>query len=194
MPDAEPRRSYVVRLAHVGDASAIARVHVASWRESYANILPDEILAAHSAATRTQMWERLLSAPSSAVATRAYVAEIAHSIAGFGSCGRQRGADLVARGYDGEISAVYVLRAAQGIGVGSALMRAMAADLTERGLHGVAVWVLRENVQARRFYERLGGAVVSEKEDVREQATLVEVAYGWPNLASLTERSRRPGQ
>jgi hypothetical protein len=37
----------------------------------------------------------------------------------------------------------------------------------------------------RAFYERLGGVVVSEKEDVRPTAPLTEVAYGWRDVAGL---------
>jgi hypothetical protein len=49
----------------------------------------------------------------------------------------------------------------------------------------MSLWVLRENAKARRFYERLGGVVVAEKEERRAGGVLVEVAYGWRGLGPL---------
>jgi hypothetical protein len=58
-----------------------------------------------------------------------------------------------------------------------------------RHLEAATLWVLRENAGARRFYERIGGEVVGEKEDIRDQRIFIEVAYGWRNLAELVERT-----
>jgi hypothetical protein len=51
----------------------------------------------------------------------------------------------------------------------------------------VASWreVLRDNPMARRFYERHSGKVIAEREDVRDGAVLVELAYGWADLKTL---------
>jgi hypothetical protein len=45
--------------------------------------------------------------------------------------------------------------------------------------------VLRGNESARRFYERLGGSVLAEKTDLRPEASLDEVAYGWRDVSLL---------
>ena len=70
--------------------------------------------------------------------------------------------------------------------MGRALMGAMAQDLTNRGLQGGALWVLAGNQPATNFYDVLGGAVVAEREDKRDEGTvLAEIAYGWASVASL---------
>jgi hypothetical protein len=61
----------------------------------------------------------------------------------------------------------------------------MASDLIGRGFSAAALWVLRENLRARRFYEHLGGKVIGEREDVRDATILIELAYGWPDLKQL---------
>jgi len=73
-------------------------------------------------------------------------------------------------------------------GVGARLMTAMALDLTSRGFNAASLWVLRENEVARAFYERFGGQVVEEREDVRKESTLAEIAYGWTNLKTFDVR------
>jgi hypothetical protein len=65
------------------------------------------------------------------------------------------------------------------------LLRAMSSDLTTRGFKATALWVLRENMRARRFYEHRGGKVIAEKEDVRGGTVLTELAYGWRDLEEL---------
>ena len=41
------------------------------------------------------------------------------------------------------------------------------------------VWVLEVNLEARRFYERLGGRLVAEKSIEIASRPIREVAYGW---------------
>lgn len=182
-----------IRRGTVADAPRIACTHVASWHETYAGIVPEEILAALSVPRRTVAWESILRDPIKYDNSVVYVKDAGDAIAGFGACGEQRDINLANQGYDGEIGSVYVLREFQKRGIGRALMSALASDLVGRGLHGVALWVLRENTPARRFYEQCAGEVIGEKQDVRGEATLIEVAYGWSDIAAL-QRRMQPGQ
>lgn len=177
----------LLRLATSSDAEQLGALHVASWQETYAGILPVEMLNQLTMENRSAAWSRILGdAPFSGAII--WVAENEGRIVGFGSCGRQRDQRLGEQGFDAEISAIYILRSYQGLGLGRALMGAMAASLRDRGRHAATLWVLRENEAARGFYERLGGTKVAEKEDVRPQAALIEVAYGWRDLKSLNAK------
>jgi hypothetical protein len=65
-------------------------------------------------------------------------------------------------------------------------------------LRGAALWVLRDNEPARRFYEVLGAKLVGQRvetvdefvsgERVGATDVLHEVAYGWPDLSVLAPR------
>jgi ribosomal protein S18 acetylase RimI-like enzyme len=175
----------LLRIASGDDAERLGALHVASWHETYKGIVPDEMLASLSVEDRTAFWSKILGNTSGCADTFVWVAEEVGRIVGFGSCGRQRDQSLSAKGFDAEISAIYILRSHQGSGIGRAIMNVMASTLCEREHRAATLWVLRENGAARGFYERLGGILVAEKEDVRRHATLIEVAYGWRNLASL---------
>ena len=172
-----------IRPAGLDDAPALAALHVATWRETYVGLLPDAMIAAHTVEMRMAIWTRILGDRASG--TGVAVAAGPVGLVGFGSCGAQRSAELAADRFDGEVSAIYVRRAAQRRGTGTALMAALAAHLLESGHRAASLWVLRDNAMARRFYERLGGVVVGERAEHREQGTLVEVAYGWCDLAVL---------
>ena len=173
------------REAKSSDAAALGELHVASWRESYAGLLPDHLLDALSAEARSAMWGAILSDPATSGGTTVFVAESEGGIVGFGACGSQRDEALKAEGFDGEIGAIYVIRSHQRAGVGNSLMRLMSRKLLDEGRRAAALWVLRENVSARTFYERLGGALVGDRKYEDSGAMLAEVAYGWRDLSAL---------
>lgn len=158
----------------------MAKVHIDSWRETYPGLLPDQLLARLSVAGEAIRWQRMLDRPRALGETVAFVADQQGAIVGYGSCGEQRTQVLHNRGFTGEIAELYVLSCAQRQGAGTGLMNAMGGVLLTRGHRAVSLWVLDKNRVARRFYESLGGTPIAEK-----GASVVEVAYGWPDLRRL---------
>lgn len=158
----------------------MAKVHIASWRETYPGLLPDAMLDRLSIADEAIRWQRMLDRPEAWGGALGFVADQDGSVVGYGLCSEQRVALLRDRGFAGEISELYVLRASQRRGVGSALMKAMAEALFERGHRALSLWVLEQNAPARRFYERLGGTPIAKTD-----AGLIEVAYGWSDIRTL---------
>jgi ribosomal protein S18 acetylase RimI-like enzyme len=174
-----------IRQATAADCEAIAAVHVVGWRESYRGLMPDSVLDALSIAERAALWRRSVSQGTSSV----LVAEVGTALVGFAAGGPRRGDAFAHDGFacDGELYAIYVLRTAQGAGVGSRLLRETAAALARREFTALALWVLRANFNARQFYHRHGGRIVAERiEDVRGHQ-LAEIAYGWADLAGLAK-------
>jgi ribosomal protein S18 acetylase RimI-like enzyme len=182
MPDRDVAQ---IRVGIPSDAPALGSMHVASWRETYAALLPDKMLSSLSVEARSAAWAKIMQEPATGRSTVIYLAEHDGAIVGFGSCGAQRTESLKNKGYDGEVSAIYVLREFQKRKIGTRLLRAMSSDLIRRGFSAVALWVLRDNARARRFYERYVGQVIAEREDLRDGTVLVELAYGWPDLRAL---------
>jgi ribosomal protein S18 acetylase RimI-like enzyme len=182
----QPANAVTVQRARPEHAPTIAALHVAAWREAYTGILPDEMISALTVEVRQAWWAQLLSTPPETPGGAAYLAELGGEPVGFGTCNGQRSDALAAAGFDGEISSLYVLRAAQGRGVGQAMMARMATRLQTAGYRAAGLWVLRESDVARRFYEGCGGTLLDGAAGVRRQGRFTEVAYGWPKLAMLT--------
>jgi len=155
-----------IREARLADASAIARVHIDAWHETYQGIIPDSYLAQLSYAKRTEQWEQTL------VDQRVYVAVSGEEIVGFAQGGPSR---TDAR--EGELYAIYVLRASQGQGLGKALFQRITDDLAE--YETMQVSVLRDN-PACQFYERFGGQVIEESMIERGGVELVQRVYRMP--------------
>ena len=51
--------AYMIRKPTSGEASAIADVHVATWKEAYAHLLPADYLSEEYVARRRRMWQHV---------------------------------------------------------------------------------------------------------------------------------------
>jgi GNAT superfamily N-acetyltransferase len=171
-------RQQGLRPARLSDAPDIGAVEVASWRTTYRGIVPEDYLARMTADEHAQRWARLLGRPGSLEMT--FVVEEEGRVVGFAKGGPEREGD---RRFVGELYAIYLLEEVQGRGYGRALVEAVAAAMLRRGVRSMLVWVLRDNLGARRFYERLGGVYLREHDlDFGAGFTLPEVSYGWSDL------------
>ena len=169
-----------IRDANVPDATAIAKVHVDSWRTTYTGLVPDDYLSQLSSEQREQTWRDILS--THGAAEFLFVAEAqAGNVIGFTSGGPERSGNTV---YKGELYAIYLLEEYQRKGIGRQLAQAIAKRLVQEGLHSLLVWVLADN-PSKDFYSALGGQRVYEQEVTIGGARLVEVAYGWRNFRDL---------
>jgi L-amino acid N-acyltransferase YncA len=172
----------LIREAEITDAVAIARVHVDSWRTTYVGIVPTDYLAGLSYEQRAEEWHRTLSKPIELELV--YVAEDpAGNVIGFAWGGPERsGHDA----YKGELFAIYLLEEYQRQGMGKQLLSWVAKRFLQQGVQSMLVWVLADN-PSRRFYEALGGQLVSEQKITIGGVDLLEVAYGWPDLSCLRD-------
>lgn len=176
-----------LRLATIDDAARISELHVAAWRESYADLVPAKALLSMDAREREAQWRESIAAQWSDAARGIFVLEREpEGLLGFACCGPQRVERLGAAGFSGEFWAIYLLQRAQRRGFGRALMGAMTRRLLAQGLSSASVWVFRDNPGARRFYEALG----AEETGIVGDWTVLGVAlpdmsYGWRDLSQL---------
>ena len=165
-----------IRDAVEADIEGIATAHVQGWRESYRDFLTPEALAGLSVEERAQLWRRALAEPEPRA--RLLVAESdGGEIVGFirGGPIRGKGAELL--GTEAEIFAIYLLDKVKRQGIGRRLMAGVLDHLAAHGFRSVGLWVLKDNLPARRFYETLGGTAGPEQSfDLRGQM-VTEVAY-----------------
>jgi ribosomal protein S18 acetylase RimI-like enzyme len=179
-----------IRPARLADCNAIGAIHVAAWRETYAGRMKQQLLDELSATARAARWRQALERDPPIPALFVATAEF-DEVVGFAAGGPWRGASQKA---DGEIYAIYMLRAAQRRGAGRMLMAAVAAALETHALRSLGLWVLRANSSARSFYDALGGSVIGERIELMDGHDLTELAYGWSDMtALLTLRPDRDG-
>lgn len=167
-----------IRYASPADAAEVARVHVASFRSAHRNMLPDEFLDGLSVESREEMWRRMLT--ERAETHFLFVAVEGERILGFAAGGPSTDDQPGnSSGYAGKIYTIYLLPEAQGQGAGRSLLERVLAEFRSREQSPVFLWVLKQNTQARGFYEHLGGEVVDEKQEDFAGVPTTQVAYAW---------------
>jgi ribosomal protein S18 acetylase RimI-like enzyme len=172
--------SILILPAGPADAEELARVHVRSWREAYRGLLADAYLARMSETDFTRRFRHALTHPGPDDVTLA--AATRQGLIGY----LQGGPSRARREGEAEIATLYVLRRAQGLGVGGRLLSAAARTLAAHGARSLMIAVLRDNLRARGFYEHLGGeADPPTLERGPGGALLHEVAYRWPDIGAL---------
>ena len=170
-----------IRTANPTDAGPLARVHVDTWRTTYAGIVRAEYLAGLSHRVGESRWGEVLAADRPAKSN--FVVETdGGEVVGFAGGGPEREGNPI---YRGELYVIYLLEEYQRKGVGRRLVSAVAQRLLIDGFDSMLVWVLEDNHPGRRFYESLGGTLVGRKTVTIGGADLVEMSYGWRNIADL---------
>lgn len=173
-----------LRPARPGDAAAIAKVHVETWRAAYAGIVPDAYLVSMTESKQALQWNHMIrraTAPE-AVLTAESADVPGGRIVGFGSCGRAR-VQGTAGAESGEIFTLYVTPDWQGRGIGRLLVEGLFVQMHGSGLSEAVLWVLSDN-PARFFYEGLGGRRVAERKEHFAGVELDEAAYAWRDLGA----------
>ena len=152
-----------VRPARAGDAGALARVQVASWRASFDGIVPPALLADLTSEEAERAWgerwgEAITSPPTSRHRVLAAVEGTPpRAVVGFVSAGPATDADRWP-GTDAELYEFRVDPERVGQGHGSRLLHAAAETLVEDGFHTVSTWVLEADSALRAFLESSGWA------------------------------------
>ena len=171
---------FVVRPAEVRDAGGIAHVHVTSWLETYRGLMPDSVLDNLSVERRTKQLEHTLE-DGSDIYHLTLVAEANHKVVGFANYGKEREGDPE---YQGELFAIYILKEFHEEGIGREMVKHVASGLLAIDISSMLVWVLEDNL-SKRFYERLGGEYLREKQVQTGDSILQEKAYGWRDIHVL---------
>ncbi len=116
-----------IRPASAADAPAI---HVASWKVTYASMVGNVGMDAHTPDDRLLMWMRILGDPESPA--HVWVAEIDGTVSGFCSIGPAR-----TMAGAGELYTIYPNHGREGHGLGHALITRAEAGMAE----GQPIWM-----------------------------------------------------
>ncbi len=145
---AVPATEFEVVVPRLDDAPELASVHVQAWREAYGQLLPERFYDDAARERRRVMWSGLLA--GNHAAERVRVARREGRIVGFVA----RGPAAEHQGHppqrEEQLYALYVLSSCYGHGVGQALLDQALGERPAR------LWVAKDNVRARRFYEKNG--------------------------------------
>jgi len=166
------------RVPTLADAEAIARLHVASWREAYQGIVPSSILDNVDVDERIARWRGYLGGVGVT-----FLAEVDGVAAGFIRAGAL--SEPMVEDADGHIFALYVLRRHHRRGIGRRLLGLVAREWLARGGRALSVGVLTENAPALAFYQGVGACFAQAETYCWDGHELPESIYVFRNLEEL---------
>lgn len=163
-----------IRAMTLGDCAAVADIRVRGWQAAYAGMIPQGYLDAMDAAEDTERRRAYLTTDGGPLNLVAETSDA--TVTGWACYGPCR--DKGAHPRSGELYALYVHPARIGTGTGHSLLAEVISRASVDGFGELALWVLRENVRARRFYERAGFRPDGAEEAFEAGGTMVpEVRY-----------------
>ena len=133
------------RLRADDDRNALSRIYEESWRFAYKGIIPQDYLDSipkgqwAASADKPNISSLILTENGEMVGTASFCPSRFEDMAGWG-----------------EIVSIYLLPNFMGKGYGKMLFAEAVRGLEEVGFRDIFLWVLEENTNARRFYERQG--------------------------------------
>ena len=154
-------------------ARGIAEVHVQSWQEAYAGIVPDDLLANLSVAKRTESWTTIICSKQRPQFT--VVALDNGRVVGFSNGGVPQNRAL---GYECELSALYLIQSHQKRGVGRELFHRLLTLMARLEPRDMYLWVLSDCATVG-FYRHLGGEYKKTETIVLGGKSLNKDLYVW---------------
>lgn len=127
------------------DRSAVSNIYEEGWKYAYQGIVPQEYLDS----IPKGHWAPCLDKEG----IYSLVVMEDDKLIGTSSFSRSRWADF---GDSGEIISIYLLPLYMGKGYGRQLLNAAVCELKKFGFRDIFLWVLEENGNARKFYEKCG--------------------------------------
>lgn len=147
---------YCIRKAKLNDIESIAIIKVMGWQSAYRGIVDDEYLNSMSISEQIEILKKTYSLEN------IFVAEKDNEILGF--CRFCIFDNPVNSCIDCEIREIYVMPNRKRIGIGSKLFNYTLNYFKHIGKKKLLLGCFKENYEARKFYEKMGGIVKGEED------------------------------
>lgn len=175
-----------IRNAELSDTERIAFIHAESWRSTYRGILSDEFLDKAVWDERRAFWQKRMREPGAEQRLILLACE-KNEVLGF-LC---LYLDADPR-WDALLDNLHIVPGMRGRGFGSMMMSHAAAwVLQQRPGSGMYLWVYEQNLEARGFYENLGGLQGETLlKRTAEGKQVPALRYVWRDLHALADSIR----
>lgn len=151
--------SYEIRYNRLEDQEQMAHIKVDSWNETYKGIIDDDYLASLDYQVQTDRY--IDSFDEYKYSVLVAVEKTTNKVIGY-SCFSTTQNEFVPSS-DCELVSLYLAPGYTGKGVGKSLFRETIKILKGYNKRNMLVWCIKENKNAIKFYQKLGGNKVTEK-------------------------------
>ena len=148
--------SYYIRLNRIEDQEGMARIKVDCWQDTYKNIIDQSYLDSLNYEIQTNKYIDSFDEYKNMVLVAEDVND--HKIIGY-SCFSTDANEYA----DAELISLYIDKKYARRGVGTSLLRETIKELKKYNKKTMMLWCIKENKNAIKFYEKMGGIKVFDK-------------------------------
>lgn len=148
-------KNILVRKVKYEDIEQIVDINMKDWKKEYRGIIDDEILDNLNRNEKIKKWREHYTVGNVIVAEENGVV--------LGYCKYDDNVVSKNTDIDSEIIAIYVDCDKLGRGVGRKLVEYVMNDLRNKNKSKMIIWCLEKNENARKFYEKMGGKLITDE-------------------------------
>ena len=150
------KNDYIIRKNELKDQEQMAKIKIDGWMNTYDRIIASKYLKTLDYKKQTERYIASFDEYKDLV----FVAVRGEEVLGY-SCFHYYDRD---NKFDSELVSLYIKQEHQGKKIGTNLLKETAKELLSKGKNNMIIWCLSENKDAIKFYEKLGGKKVIEKD------------------------------
>ena len=150
------KNDYIIRKNELKDQEQMAKIKIDGWMNTYDRIIASKYLKTLDYKKQTERYIASFDEYKDLV----FVAVKGEEVLGY-SCFHYYDKDGK---FDSELVSLYIKQEHQGKKIGTNLLKETAKELLSKGKNNMIIWCLSENKDAIKFYEKLGGKKVIEKD------------------------------
>lgn len=154
---------YKIRLVQNDDCKKLARLKHTIWETTYRGIYPDEIIDNFDFEKQENSFKNIVNNPK----IEFYVLEIDGEMVGYMDCGEPH---YPFDCYTQDIGLMYILKKYQGMGFGRKLFELGVSRIKEKGHKNFFVACNKRNINAQKFYEKMGGKIIHVDGDLGDKS------------------------
>lgn len=151
-----PKDDYIIRKNELKDQQQMAHIKIDGWRYTYDKIIASRYLNSLDYKSQTERYIQSFEDYKDLV----LVAVRGEEVLGY-SCFELK--EKTGK-FDSELVSLYIKPNEIRRGIGTSLVKETAKELISQGKTNMIIWCLEDNLNAIRFYEKLGGKKVVEKD------------------------------
>jgi len=139
------------------DIPQVVDIQISGWRTAYKGIIDDEYLENMNYEERIKMRQKDYTE------NRFIVAELNNEVVGFCRYTDNMEKTPETPEVDCELRALYVKPELKHNGIGKKMFQYAVNEFKNMGKTKMVLWCLKDNVLARKFYEKMGGKIIKER-------------------------------
>ncbi len=152
----EEKDDYIIRKNILEDQEQMAHIKIDGWKNTYDKIIASKYLKTLDYKSQTERYVASFDEYKDLV----LVAVRENEVLGY-SCYHYYDKD---HNFDSELVSLYIKENEKGRGIGTKLLKRTIKELKENDKDNMIVWCLSDNKNAIKFYEKMGGKKVIEKD------------------------------